>query len=195
MANAAPERIELLPCPFCGERKFSLALTKRNYCQLHGEPSQGFRIACRNDRCVSRPSVVAGDAEQSGGQNKARYDASLAWNNRAAMQPAPSQSDEAVAREIAIERNLPWTDEDEKRVAAILARHRQSAEAALAAEVERLRVELLAALRVIKDCTDYEHNGDPWTENAFDMGELDIHDYVRDGRYEHAFALAQKQEG
>lgn len=45
------------------------------------------------------------------------------------------------------------------------------------------------ALAVIADCVGYQHSGDPWEENAFDMGELDIHDYARDGRLERAKAL------
>lgn len=59
-------------------------------------------------------------------------------------------------------------------------------------ETTRLRIALAEALGVIKDCTDYRHNGDPYTENAFDMGELAIHDYVREGRYDEASKLLEK---
>jgi hypothetical protein len=34
-----------LPCPFCGAKPHH-GLTKVQYCQLHGEPFQSFRIHC-----------------------------------------------------------------------------------------------------------------------------------------------------
>jgi hypothetical protein len=51
------------------------------------------------------------------------------------------------------------------------------------------------ALAVIQDCVGYSHSGDPWEENAFDMGELDIHDYARDGRLEAARGLLGRVKG
>ena len=41
---------------------------------------------------------------------------------------------------------------------------------------------LTGALAVIDDYLAYDHNGDPWTEDARTMGEMDIDDYKRDGR-------------
>jgi hypothetical protein len=31
-----------------------------------------------------------------------------------------------------------------------------------------------------------QNDCDPWEENAFNMGELELHDYFRDGQYEEA---------
>ena len=41
---------------------------------------------------------------------------------------------------------------------------------------------LKQALETIDDYLAYEHNGDPWTEDARTMGEMDINDYANDGR-------------
>ena len=57
---------------------------------------------------------------------------------------------------------------------------------------EEMVAALEKALAVIADCVDYEHNGDPWTENAFDMGELDIHEYAKNGELENARAILAK---
>jgi len=53
---------------------------------------------------------------------------------------------------------------------------------------EQLVAALSGALSVIQDYLEYEHNGDPWTEDARAMGEIDIDDYQRDGRLEAARA-------
>lgn len=47
---------------------------------------------------------------------------------------------------------------------------------------------LKSALAVIDDYLNYEHNGDPWVEDARAMGEMDIDDYSRDGSLEKARA-------
>lgn len=62
-------------------------------------------------------------------------------------------------------------------------------------KVQALVDALREALRVIKDCTDYQHDGDPWTENAYEMRELEIHDFVTDGRFEKSDALAVLTDG
>jgi len=44
----------------------------------------------------------------------------------------------------------------------------------------------------------YEHDGDPWTEDARAMGEMDIDDYAKDGRLTNArtaLAAAKKYTG
>lgn len=51
------------------------------------------------------------------------------------------------------------------------------------------------ALAVITDYLEYDHNGDPWTEDARIMGEMDINDYKRDGRLSRANAAIAKAEG
>ena len=68
-----------------------------------------------------------------------------------------------------------------------------------AAELRRLHEVnqmLLAALKealaTIEDYLDYEHNGDPWTEDARSMGEMDVNDYKRDGRLDRARAAIEK---
>lgn len=45
------------------------------------------------------------------------------------------------------------------------------------------------ALAVIRDYLEYEHDGDPWAEDARAMGEMDIDDYKRDGRLDRAEAI------
>jgi hypothetical protein len=47
---------------------------------------------------------------------------------------------------------------------------------------------LTGALAVIDDYLAYDHNGDPWTEDARTMGEMDINDYKHDGRLDAAHA-------
>ncbi len=73
--------MELLPCPFCGEKYFSKALNKKEFCQLHGEPRQSFYIACVNPKCHAKPRVSAGD-KFNGGESKAYQDAAALWNTR-----------------------------------------------------------------------------------------------------------------
>lgn len=70
-----------------------------------------------------------------------------------------------------------------------------------AAELCRLHAEnvalleaLLGAIATIDDYLSYEHNGDPWTEDARIMGEMDINDYQNDGRLERARALINKAD-
>lgn len=53
---------------------------------------------------------------------------------------------------------------------------------------DQLVAALKDALATIDDYLAYEHNGDPWTEDARAMGEMDIDDYERDGRLERARA-------
>ena len=59
--------------------------------------------------------------------------------------------------------------------------------------------ELLEALKValvtIEDYLDYDHDGDPWTEDARSMGEMDVNDYQRDGRLDRARAAIAKATG
>ena len=45
------------------------------------------------------------------------------------------------------------------------------------------------ALTVIRDYLEYEHDGDPWTEDARAMGEMEIDDYKSDGRLDRAEAI------
>lgn len=59
----------------------------------------------------------------------------------------------------------------------------------LEAELERVRGALTEALAVIDDYLDYRHDGDPWTEDARQMGEMRINDYGRDGSLTAAKAL------
>ncbi len=59
-----------------------------------------------------------------------------------------------------------------------------AASAPNAALVEALK----GALAVIEDYLEYDHDGDPWKEDARTMGEMDINDYQRDGRLESARA-------
>lgn len=57
---------------------------------------------------------------------------------------------------------------------------------------DELATALEGALSVIQDYLEYEHNGDPWTEDARAMGEMDIDDYQRDGRLDAARATLAK---
>lgn len=49
-----------------------------------------------------------------------------------------------------------------------------------------LREALSGAVSTITDYIEYEHDGDPWTEDARAMREMDIDDYATDGRLEAA---------
>ena len=60
--------------------------------------------------------------------------------------------------------------------------------AQLVAERDALAAALQGALATIDDYLAYDHNGDPWTEDARTMGEMDINDYESDGRLEKARA-------
>lgn len=71
----------------------------------------------------------------------------------------------------------------------------EDANALLIAAAPELLAALEAALTVIDDYLTYEHNGDPWTEDARAMGEMDIDDYERDGRLESARAAIAKATG
>ncbi len=82
--------------------------------------------------------------------------------------------------------------QEEKDTCEVCERQRLSGVGAQSSTVA-LREALAEALAVIADCVGYSHSGDPWEENAFDMGELDIHDYARDGRLERAKALLAAQ--
>jgi hypothetical protein len=73
--------------------------------------------------------------------------------------------------------------------------------AALAGRVEILQSglhEALAtlemALNVIKSAAEYQHSGDPWEENAFNMGELELHDYFRNSQHEEARHFLSRSE-
>lgn len=62
--------------------------------------------------------------------------------------------------------------------------------------VQALVEALNDSIATIEDYLDYEHDGDPWTEDARAMGEMDIDDFKRDGRLERAkSALAAFQQG
>lgn len=71
----------------------------------------------------------------------------------------------------------------------------QEANARLIAAAPELLAALQAALAVIDDYLEYEHNGDPWTEDARAMGEMDIDDYQCDGRLEAAREAIAKATG
>lgn len=58
-------------------------------------------------------------------------------------------------------------------------------------EIEDLRAALRAALETIADYLAYEHDGDPWSEDARIMGEMDINDYAIDGRMQNALDLLE----
>ena len=62
---------------------------------------------------------------------------------------------------------------------------REAAEAALAAmraQCEGLATALRCALAVVDDYLEYDHNGDPWLEDARVMREMEADDAKRDGR-------------
>lgn len=77
--------------------------------------------------------------------------------------------------------NLAWPGKEQQ--------DEQRANAHLIASAPELLAALEAALLVIEDYLEYDHNGDPWTEDARTMGEMDINDYERDGRLESARAV------
>ena len=67
-----------------------------------------------------------------------------------------------------------------------------AANPAVILELLAIQAQLVAALKqalgTIDDYLEYDHNGDPWTEDARTMGEMDINDYANDGRQAKAIA-------
>ena len=62
-------------------------------------------------------------------------------------------------------------------------------------EANQVMLEALKeAVATIEDYLDYDHNGDPWTEDARSMGEMDVNDYKRDGRLDRARSAIAKGE-
>lgn len=52
----------------------------------------------------------------------------------------------------------------------------------LVAQIDYLRGSLEEVIFVIEDYLNYQHDGDPWTEDARAMGEMEINEFGRDGR-------------
>jgi Lar family restriction alleviation protein len=71
---------ELKPCPFCGKQP-TWKLAKKQYCQLHGEPSQAVHVFCKSSGCPAAGGVFAGDTF-NGGEETAKAEAIAAWNRR-----------------------------------------------------------------------------------------------------------------
>lgn len=59
--------------------------------------------------------------------------------------------------------------------------------------IDALEKALREAVATITDYVEYQHDGDPWKEDARAMGEMDINDYATDGRL--AAARAALGEG
>ena len=69
-----------------------------------------------------------------------------------------------------------------------------------ALEAQQKRIDLLEkhlgeSLAVITDYLEYEHDGDPWTEDARLMCEMDINFFERDGGLKAARAALQEGNG
>lgn len=116
----------------------------------------------------------------------------------AAQEPKQAMTDveiKAVATAAVKGGTLSWLgyekDADDKyTIPALSQSHYQFARAILAASSpnKELVAALQDALAVIDDYLAYDHNGDPWTEDARTMGEMDINDYQHDGRLDAARA-------
>lgn len=57
-----------------------------------------------------------------------------------------------------------------------------------------LREALAMCLSTIEDYLDYQHDGDPWSEDARLMGEMDINEFARDGRLDKVRSLVGEQK-
>ena len=57
------------------------------------------------------------------------------------------------------------------------------------AKIKALVEALSASVATIEDYIAYEHDGDPWTEDARAMREMDIDYYATDGRLDKAKGL------
>jgi Lar family restriction alleviation protein len=87
---------ELKPCPFCGKQP-TWKLAKKQYCQLHGEPSQAVHVFCKSSGCPAAGGVFAGDTF-NGGEETAKAEAIAAWNRRT---PAALAADPMVMAMVA----------------------------------------------------------------------------------------------
>lgn len=72
--------MEPLPCPFCG-RKPIFGLTKKQGCQLHGDPMQYVTLRCCGVGCPARAGLLGGDIYDHG-ETAARATAVERWNTR-----------------------------------------------------------------------------------------------------------------
>jgi hypothetical protein len=61
-------------------------------------------------------------------------------------------------------------------------------------EITKLRNALRDAISVIEDYLSYEHNGDPWVEDARLMGEMEINEYAKNGGLAEAKDLLKEEE-
>jgi hypothetical protein len=59
------------------------------------------------------------------------------------------------------------------------------------ARIAELESHLSESLAVIADYLEYEHDGDPWSEDARLMGEMEINEYERSGRLKEARAALE----
>jgi hypothetical protein len=91
---------------------------------------------------------------------------------------------------LAIDRYVETKD---KTICEVFGGNREDAR--LIAAAPELLEALKGALATIEDYLAYNHNGDPWTEDARLMGEMDVNDYKRDGRLDRARAAIAKATG
>jgi len=52
----------LKPCPFCGGEAY-WRLSKKKYCQLHGDSYQDHIVGCFKPRCDIQPSILGCNKE------------------------------------------------------------------------------------------------------------------------------------
>lgn len=74
--------------------------------------------------------------------------------------------------------------EENQRLTAIATKH--------ATRADELYEALKKIMPAVKQYLEYEHDGDPWTEDARSMGEMDLNELDKEGVIEELFSILDK---
>jgi len=199
---------ELKDCPFCGrepeqsERADNNTITGRAYfiaCMCGGYSANAHQFGETKEQVTRkwncRPIAPVASAAPSGELPPLPEPLEINWPNLNRNALGCGVEDRSIhCRYDAAE--YGWQDGVDRAIECVpdaifdADQVQEYARAAIAASApnKQLVEALKASLAVIDDYLEYEHNGDPWVEDARAMGEMDIDDYARDGRRDAAIA-------